>query len=340
MGRIENPVPRPDSPLGKLARYLRRCKARAGLTNAVLATRTKLSATTLQRASGGFILPTLRVALAYEAGCGISDGEAQQLWEKARQAEGRRDRRRATLLQPGKAPRPDLIADRADMSRALMDLRERSGLSYRVMECRIEDRVELGPLSRSTAQRILTRQSFPTSQRQLMALLHACAVPEQSWADWVRAWKKVHRAQDRREPAITPARKLAARDAESELIRYELEPVEPFRSPTAAWSVRCCLCGVLFRIRLSDLGSGWTGCPSRCPRELVRVPAATLIEQRGPELCSRCERPCSPAETPLEASVTYCVVCGETGPFLRSDVQPAIGVDPEPPGLGSTLVCD
>ncbi|MEU3619828.1 tyrosine-type recombinase/integrase [Streptomyces sp. NPDC006872] len=211
MGRTENPVPRPDSALGRLASHLRRCRVRAGLTNAALATRTKYSATTLQRAAGGAVLPTLRVVLAYEEACGIADGEARRLWEQARQMAGLRDRRRAVPPHPGKAPRPDLIADRADMSRALLDLRERSGLSYRAMEHRLEERPELGPLSRSTAQRILTRQSFPTSQRQLMALLHACAVPQRAWGDWVRAWKKVHRAQDRKESAITPARKLAAR---------------------------------------------------------------------------------------------------------------------------------
>lgn len=110
-----------------------------------MAARTKFSATTLQRASGGAVLPTLRVVLAYEEGCGIGNGEARQLWEQARQVVGRRDRRRAMPPQsPGKAPRPDLIADRADMSRALLDLRVRSGLSYRVMERRVEERPELG----------------------------------------------------------------------------------------------------------------------------------------------------------------------------------------------------
>lgn len=57
VGRTENPVPRPDSALGQLASHLRRCRARADLTNAALAARTKYSATTLQRASGGAVLP-------------------------------------------------------------------------------------------------------------------------------------------------------------------------------------------------------------------------------------------------------------------------------------------
>ncbi|MEU5225199.1 helix-turn-helix domain-containing protein [Streptomyces toyocaensis] len=291
MGRTENPVPRPSSPLGKLALHLRWCRARAGLTNAALATRTKIGATTLQRASGGVILPTLQVVLTYEEGCGVAvgEGEARELWEKAREAEGRRDRRRALTITPGKAPRPDLIADRADMGRALLDLRERSGFSYRIMEARVEQRPELGPLSRSAAHRILTRQSFLTSQRQLMALLHACAVPERSWGDWVRAWKKVQRAEERHEPAVIPARKLAAREAEAELVKYELEAVEPFRSATAAWTVCCALCGVLFRVRLSDLGSDWGGCPNHCPRELMRHVVASLANQLYPSQCPRCE---------------------------------------------------
>ncbi|MGW0886273.1 helix-turn-helix domain-containing protein [Streptomyces sp. NPDC002671] len=268
MGRTENPVPRPDSALGRLAGHLRWCKACAGVTYEVLAERVKVSATTLQRASGGIVLPTLRVALAYEAACGASDGRARELWERARQAEGRRDGRHATALPRGKAPRPDLIADRADMGRALAELRERSGLTYRAMERRVEQRPELGPLSRSTAQRILTRQSFPTSQEQLLALLHACMVPERVRDDWVQAWKKVHRAQALREPALPPTPKLDVRDAEARLRQYELEAAESYRSPKAAWSVRCCLCGVLFRVQLSALDTGWTGCPNRCPRKL------------------------------------------------------------------------
>ncbi|MFE0489137.1 helix-turn-helix domain-containing protein [Streptomyces griseoaurantiacus] len=312
VGRTEKPVPRPDSALGRLASHLRRCRARAGLTNAALATRTKYSATTLQRAAGGAVLPTLRVVLAYEEGCGIADGEARRLWEQARQIAGLRDRRRAVPPHPGKAPRPDLISDRADMSRALLDLRERSGLSYRAIEHRLEERPELGPLSRSTAQRILTRQSFPTSQRQLMALLHACAVPQRAWGDWVRAWKKVHRAQDWEESAITPARKLAAREAEAELARYELESVEPFRSPTAAWSVRCCICGDLFRVRLSDLGTGWGGCPNRCPTALVRSVAESLLKQLHPLSCPRCQSPVTTA--PHTTSLEGCPVCADTLP--------------------------
>ncbi|MEU5075999.1 helix-turn-helix transcriptional regulator [Streptomyces asoensis] len=307
MGRTENPVPRPDSALGRLASHLRRCRARAGLTNAALAARTKYSATTLQRAAGGTVLPTLRVVLAYEEGCGVADGESRRLWEQARQVARLSDRRRALPPHTGKAPRPDLIADRADMSRALLDLRERSGLSYRAMERRLEGRPELGLLSRSTAQRILTRQSFPTSERQLMALLHACAVPQRARGDWVRAWQKVHRAQGRRGAAITPARKLAAREAEAELARYELESVEPFRSPTAAWSVRCCICGDLFRVRLSDLGPGWVGCPNRCPIALVQSAADALLKQLNPLSCPRCESPV--VTVPHTTASEGCPVC-------------------------------
>ncbi|WKE68702.1 helix-turn-helix transcriptional regulator [Streptomyces sp. WP-1] len=305
MGRTENPVLRPTSALGGLACYLRWCKARAGLTNKALAYRTKYSATTLQRASGGAVLPTLRVVLAYEAACGLADGEARALWLKARRAEGRRDRRRATSGRPGKAPRPDLIADRADMSHALADLRDRAGLSYRAMERRVEERPELVQLSRSTAQRILTRQAFPTSQSQLMAVLHACAVPERTWGDWIRAWKKVHRAPDRLEPAVTPARKLLAREAEAELACFKLEAVEPFRSPTAAWSVRCCLCGALFRVQLSGLGHGWTGCPNRCPRDRAR-PATT--GQLAPSTCPRCELPATDTLA-ADSPATGCPIC-------------------------------
>ncbi len=253
------------------------------------------------------MLPTLNVVLAYEEACGIVDGEGRRLWGHARQMAGRRDRRRAAPPHPGKAPRPDLIADRADLSRALLDIRERSGMSYRAMEDRVEERLELGPLSRSTAQRLLTRQSFPTSQRQLMALLHACAVPERAWGDWVDAWKKVHRTQDRNESTITPARRLAALDAETELARYRLESVEPFRSPTAAWSVRCCVCGVLFRVRLGELGTGWGGCPNQCPHTPMPVGAGGNRTIPVPLACVHCED--LDATAPLTVLLDDCPVC-------------------------------
>lgn len=137
-----------------------------------------------------------------------------------------------------------------------------------------------------------------------MALLHACAVPKPSWEDWVRAWKKV-RAQDRTEPAI--AWKLAAREAEAELAHYELEPLEPFRSPTAAWSVRCCICLDLFRVRLADLGAGWAGCPNRCPRALVRSAAQAQLMQLDPQSCPRCESLIS--KEPHALSQEGCSVC-------------------------------
>ncbi|WP_424883599.1 hypothetical protein [Streptomyces sp. SLBN-8D4] len=205
------------------------------------------------------------------------------------------------------------------MSRALLDLRERSGLSYRAMERRLEKRPELGPLSRSTAQRILTRQSFPTSQRQLMALLHASAVPQRAWGDWVRAWKKVHRAQARKESAITPARKLAAREAASELARFELESVEPFRTPTAAWSVRCCICGDLFRVRLNDLGTDWAGCPNQCPTALVRAAADALLKELKPLSCPRCEGPVATAQH--ITSSEGCSLCGKA-PLPEATLSP------------------
>ncbi|MFD9044587.1 hypothetical protein [Streptomyces bottropensis] len=188
----------------------------------------------------------------------------------------------------------------------MLDIRERSGMSYRAMEDRVEERLELGPLSRSTAQRLLTRQSFPTSQRQLMALLHACAVPERAWGDWVNAWKKVHRAQERKESTITPARKLAALDAEAELARYQLESVEPFRSPTAAWSVRCCACGVLFRVRLGELGTGWAGCPNQCPHTLISG-VGKVKTMLVPLLCVRCDDLATTA--PHIAVLDDCPVC-------------------------------
>lgn len=272
VGRPEKPVPFPDSDLGRLALYLRRCRNRAGLTYAVLAACTQYSATTLQRAAGGERLPPLKVVLAYEAGCGRDRNQARELWDRARRAEAGRGRSRAVPLLPGKPPRPDLIVDRAELSWALVDLHERSAVSYREMELRVEGHPELRPLSRSTAHRIIRRQAFPTSQRQLMAMLHACAVPERNWDDWVRAWQKVRRSQDRKRETGTSARRLAAREAEGELTRHELEAVEPFRSATAAWSVRCRPCGALFRVRLTALNAGWPGCPSGCSAAAPTTP--------------------------------------------------------------------
>lgn len=110
--------------------------------------------------------------------------------------------------------------------------------------------------------------------------------------------------------AITPARKLAAREAEAELARYELESVEPFRSLTAAWSVRCCICGDLFRVRLSDLGTGRIGCPNRCPTALVRSVADALRNQLDPLSCPRCDSSVAtaPHTTSLTGAAPYAVM--------------------------------
>jgi Helix-turn-helix domain len=74
MGRPQKPLERDGTPLREFAFWLRDLRGRSGLTYDELGTRTHYSTSTVQAATAGKALPTLRVVEAIVAAC---DGDAQ-----------------------------------------------------------------------------------------------------------------------------------------------------------------------------------------------------------------------------------------------------------------------
>ncbi|MFF8973647.1 helix-turn-helix domain-containing protein [Streptomyces sp. NPDC014995] len=117
MGRREKPVDHSHPARGRLAEHLRLRRETAGVTYEVLGRESGLSPATLKRAASGRTVPRRAVAEAYVRGCGCGGDEealhtVRELWRQARVEE------RGRLAQLS-APRPELISDAADLSRAL-----------------------------------------------------------------------------------------------------------------------------------------------------------------------------------------------------------------------------
>jgi hypothetical protein len=84
MGRPEEPLDRDGSPLREFAFWLRDLRRRSGLTYEQLAGQAHYATSTVQAASGGRRLPTLRVTLAYVAACGGDQGAWRGYWTRIR----------------------------------------------------------------------------------------------------------------------------------------------------------------------------------------------------------------------------------------------------------------
>lgn len=195
---------RPESPLTgpphrtALASHLRQMRALARVTYAEMAGHpTGIPQATLKRAAsdrGG--VPKWPVVWAYRAVCIDLSNEDQNwnvmvhaidlsgLWVKARMEE------RDTLhLKP---PRPQYIADQADLSQALYTLYEHKGAPP-LRD--LQHRAGAVHLPLSTAARIVNRQALPADAPQLLAFLRACAVDGESQQPWLDAWFKVMRSK-------------------------------------------------------------------------------------------------------------------------------------------------
>ncbi|MER8062763.1 MULTISPECIES: helix-turn-helix transcriptional regulator [unclassified Streptomyces] len=185
MGRRENPVDFTVRRRGDLAALLRRHRATAGLTYQQLAVLTGLSAATLKRAASGRTLPsesTVEAVITACSGNGDDHAEARQLWRRARIDERRGQRPRQ------RAPHPELIASRAELSLGLVRLHDLAGSpSLRTMR----QRAGAQWLAISSASRILRRQTLPATEGQMEGFLRACLVPERSRASWLEAWSRV-----------------------------------------------------------------------------------------------------------------------------------------------------
>ncbi|MER6288562.1 helix-turn-helix domain-containing protein [Streptomyces sviceus] len=185
MGRRENPVDHSRPARGRLAEYLRSWRGSAGLTYEELAGRTGLSPATLKRAACGTTVPKRITVEAYVDGCGGGQEAvraADELWRQARVEERGR-------LPQLRAPRPELIGDEGDLSRALEVVFEQAGApSLREIRERSGNPLAL-PVS--SAARIVNRVTIPADQQQLQAFLTGCGVPPERHAPWLAAFAKI-----------------------------------------------------------------------------------------------------------------------------------------------------
>lgn len=84
MGRPEEPLERDGTPLREFAFWLRDLRSRAGLTYEQLRAQTHYATSTVQAATAGQRLPTLRVTLAFVAACGGDRRAWQEYWTRIR----------------------------------------------------------------------------------------------------------------------------------------------------------------------------------------------------------------------------------------------------------------
>ncbi|MFE7371347.1 helix-turn-helix domain-containing protein [Streptomyces anulatus] len=190
MGRRENPVDHSRPARGRLAAYLRLRRQSAAMTYRELARATGLSSATLKRAASGTVVPRHTTVEAYVEGCGGGAAQVQyagELWRHARIEE----RGRLSGLH---APRPELISDAADLSRALEVVWEQAGApSLRDIRDRSGNPLAL-PVS--SAARIVNRDAIPADEQQLEAFLAGCGVPPDKHAAWTAAFAKATAAHE------------------------------------------------------------------------------------------------------------------------------------------------
>ncbi|MEV4048326.1 helix-turn-helix transcriptional regulator [Streptomyces sp. NPDC049744] len=184
MGRRENPVDHSRPARGRLAEYLRLRRQSAAMTYRELARATGLSPATLKRAASGTVVPRHTTVEVYVESCGGGAAQVQyagELWRHARIEE----RGRLSGLH---APRPELISDAADLSRALEVVWEQAGApSLRDIRDRSGNPLAL-PVS--SAARIVNRDAIPADDQQLRAFLAGCGVPPDQHATWTAAFAK------------------------------------------------------------------------------------------------------------------------------------------------------
>jgi hypothetical protein len=195
MGRPEKPVDRTVPLRAALADFLRARKANAGITYTKMSEQVKNlpSAATFKRSASGasvpawetvkfFVLVTTTKEEAFNGDIKVALHRAKELWVRARRAT--RARRYVH-----RAPDPDLISDKADLSRALRDLHAWSGApSPRKMEAAAGRH---GELPYTTAYRIINGQSLPASRSQALAYLLACDMDSAEVRRWITAFIRI-----------------------------------------------------------------------------------------------------------------------------------------------------
>ncbi|MFJ5259842.1 helix-turn-helix domain-containing protein [Streptomyces sp. NPDC088387] len=293
--RPQKQVPDHLSPLGKLAIALREGRKQRGLSFAELSEQTRdYSATTLQRAASGAVVPKLEAARAFAHACKLDVDEIDRLWLDAYRA------RKGGRTTTGEAPRPHLIRDFPDLSAALAELRLSHGAPpYRLMEQRARS-AGLG-LSRSTACRISERRQTPASVTSMRAFLIGCGLPDRRHTVWLDAWQRAQQHTDsvhqtiRRdveelqvEIAGNSKGEVSQERARRLLRKAEFDSLERYRGFEEPWTVECLRCGATLRVRLSDAVMGRATCAD-CPElnERVREAWGELLQNRSGVLSRR-----------------------------------------------------
>ncbi|MFE2696968.1 helix-turn-helix domain-containing protein [Streptomyces mirabilis] len=260
MGRPEKPLPDPVSPLGALARELRKGRKERGISFDTLAEQAQpYSAATLQRAAAGHNLPKREVVRAFAHACKMDLDKADRLWAEAYRA--RHPGRDAN----GQVPSPRLVRDVQDLSAALEGLWQASGApSYRLVAQRA--RAAGLKLSRTSANRMATRRQVPGSRASLEAFLVGCGLPPRARDVWLEAWVRAQLHTDTEHQGdVRETKQIKAVIADGKkgdllqgtavrlLRKAGFDPLERYRSFEAPWTVECLRCAGTFRVRLSDV---------------------------------------------------------------------------------------
>ncbi|MGW1538558.1 helix-turn-helix domain-containing protein [Streptomyces aureus] len=260
MGRPEKPLPDPVSPLGALARELRKGRREQGISFGTLAEQAQpYSAATLQRAAAGRTLPKREVVRAFAHACKMDLDKVDRLWAEAYRA--RHPGRDAS----GQVPLPRLVRDVQDLSAALEGLWQASGApSYRIVAQRA--RAAGLELSRTSANRMASRRQVPGSRASLEAFLVGCGLPPQARGVWLDAWLRAQlHTESEHQGDIRETRQIKAVIADDQkgdlkqstavrlLRKAGFDPLERYRSFEVPWTVECLRCAGTLRVRLSDI---------------------------------------------------------------------------------------
>ncbi|WP_405194448.1 helix-turn-helix domain-containing protein [Streptomyces anulatus] len=333
MGRPTNPVPNPETGVGRLAQHLRDGLARRGLTYRELAVLTQYHPTSLQRAADGKQVPSWKVVEEFAKGCDMSVSQVRRLWLAAR-----RERPGHRVL--GSAPGVDQIYDASDLGVHLAALREKKGSpSYRLMEKRAEvTEAQFGRLPRSTAQRITARETTP-SLLQMQAFLIGCGLPVGIHGPYVQAWQRMAaRIGGRTGARFQKELDMSAQDhgviPMSKLVRaLGYTPTEKIQGIGRPLTVTCDGCGAVRRIRLDQqikqLSHG-NAVRLSCPNcGTTRVVRPDMPRRKGTETSH---------ESNLRANADGWARYADTPPRTSGPPTPRPGVvpPPGPPGPGQS----
>ncbi|MFF0561717.1 helix-turn-helix domain-containing protein [Streptomyces sp. NPDC004266] len=180
MGRPANPINYDVLTRGRLAELLRQEKA--GRTYDELAVQTGVSAATLKRAASGNVVPSEKVIDAFLAACGSGPRTVRSA--KALRHQARRDELGGYTRGVAAAT----VNTGAMLADALDVLYKNAGApTYREMQTRAGGAYLL-PLS--SISRILRRQMLPVDEKQMLAFLKGCHVPQREHGEWIKAWRR------------------------------------------------------------------------------------------------------------------------------------------------------